>query len=154
MVHQLFDTSSAGLSHQHGGGFEGRIFQRGRGFGTPARHGAGMGDVFRSVWRFLKPMAMGAVRSIGEEGATAGARILSNLAQGADLKETVKNEGREGVRRVIDRASRSLQKGGGVSKKRKSIKVHPDVVMKPDDVLVGTSIGKKKRVRTDNLGLY
>lgn len=102
MVHQIYDstiaprlhTSAQLIQHQLGSGggvfnnnnnnhynddgpyYEGRVFQRGRGFGSYARGsvsgsqqaGDGFGDVMRTVWRFIKPLAS----SVGKEGMEAG----------------------------------------------------------------------------------
>lgn len=173
MVQVLFDPGSTRLVvRQSGEGafYEGRVFQRGRGIGHAGRYnGEGIGDVLRNVWQYLKPMAMGAAKSVGQEGLEAGGRILSNLAQGANLKDTVKQEGKEGVRRALERASRRFQRGRGLPNAyarrlgKKSIKgrkasLHPEVILKPEDILIGKSVAKstalKKRAKKDNLGLY
>jgi hypothetical protein len=113
-------------------------------------------------------MAVGAAKSVGKEGLETGGRILSNLAQGSNLEETVKQEGKEGVRRVLERASRRFQRGRGLpnvghKRLRKSIKgkkagLHAQVILKPEDILVGKSVAKStalnKRAKKDNLGLY
>ncbi len=109
MVQVLFDPSTtrlAAAAQQSGEGgltsagadgyYEGRMFQRGRGFGgygaIASRHhhhsGEGIGDVLHGVWRYLRPLAWSAAKSVGKEAADTGGRILSNLAQGANLKET------------------------------------------------------------------
>src|SRR4051812_8191498 len=100
MVHISFDPSSVSLTQFGGGNFyQGRMYQRGRG-----RYGAGMGSLFRHLWQYLKPLAASAVKAVGQEGAEAGSRILSNLAHGANLKETLESEGKEGLRKIIDKA--------------------------------------------------
>jgi hypothetical protein len=110
-------------------------------------------------------MALSAVKTVGKEAADTGSRILSNLAQGANLKETVAEHGQEGVRRVLERATRRMQRGRGLPapKRRKSIKAlslapHPKVILKPEDLLIGKSVARstalRKRAKKDNLGLY
>jgi hypothetical protein len=116
-------------------------------------------------------MAVGAAKTVGKEAAEAGSRILGNIAQGADLKETVKTEGKEGVKRVLEKATSKLQKGSGI-RRRRAIKrrgrsltarasgKNPknEIILKPDPDLVGkvapvvTAI--KKRAKSDTLGLY
>lgn len=180
MVHCVFDpattrlsgssTAGDGDSAQVGGGgeyFQGRMFQRGRGIGYAGRHsGEGMGDVLRGIWRYLKPMA----KSVGKEAAVAGSRILGNIAQGADLKETVKEEGTEGVKRVLEKATRKLQKGSGVARRRgrrsgrslggreRGRNPKNQIILKPDPELVGKIVPAgtaiKKRAKSDTLGLY
>jgi hypothetical protein len=185
MVHCLFDPTTTRLSGgstqgdgdssaQVGGGgeyFQGRMFQRGRGIGYAGRHsGEGMGDVLRGIWRYLKPMA----KSVGKEAAVAGSRILGNIAQGADLKETVKEEGTEGVKRVLEKATRKLQKGSGVARRRghrgirrsgrslggreRGRNPKNQIILKPDPELVGKIVPAgtaiRKRAKSDTLGLY
>lgn len=171
MVHVTFDPSSTRLAGniQSGGQFyEGEVFQRGRGAGYPGRHtGEGVGDILRGVWRYLKPMAL----TVGKEAADAGSRILGNIAQGEDLKETVKNEGKEGVKRILEKASRKLQKGSGAGRRRRRTKrvgrsvgrnkgLNPksEVILKPDPDLVGKVVpantALRKRAKSDSLGLY
>ncbi len=170
MVQVQFDPTSSLLTiRQSGDGafYEGRVFQRGRGgLGRAGRYsGEGLGSVMQNVWHFLRPMALSAVKTVGKEAADTGSRILSNLAQGANLKETVAEHGQEGVRRVLERATRRMQRGRGLPapKRRKSIKAlslapHPKVILKPEDLLIGKSVARstalRKRAKKDNLGLY
>jgi hypothetical protein len=116
-------------------------------------------------------MAVGAAKTVGKEAAETGSRILGNIAQGADLKETVKKEGKEGVQRVLDKATRKMQKGSGLRRRRgikrrgrslaarvKGKNPKNDVIMKPDPDLVGkvapVTTAIKKRAKSDTLGLY
>lgn len=153
MVHVIFDPASSRFV-QHGGEFYvGKVFQRGRG-----RHGAGLGNVFRNIWRYLRPLATSAAKAVGQEGAETGARILSNLAQGANLKETLETEGKEGVAKILEKASKKLQRGSGLKRKKR---IHhfktPKVILKPEE-LIGKSVPKikalKHRPRSDTLGFY
>jgi hypothetical protein len=129
MVHQLFDPASTRLAPrpQSGGGefYTGRMFQRGRGLGGYAagiHSGAGMGDVFRAVWRYLRPYAASAGRALASEGADTAQRILGNLAQGANLNETLKTEGKEGITRLLNRAggpTAPAQSGRGIGGRKR-----------------------------------
>lgn len=129
MVHVIYDPSSesyaAYFSRQKGGGmsyFVGMPFQRGHGmvhFGGLRQRGAGLGAVLRSLWRFVVPLASAAghalapyAAEIGREGLSTGARILQNVSEGADLKETLRNESREGLRNAV----RRMQTGSGRTK--------------------------------------
>jgi hypothetical protein len=185
MVHVPFDVVGTrfpdALQYGEGSGhyYEGRVFQRGNGMGYAGRHsGDGMGDVLRSVWRYLKPMALGAAKTVGRESLDAGGRILTNLAKGEDLHETVKNEGKEGIKRVLDRASRKMQKGSGLrrirlpklaarSRRRLRLparRINSDSVLpaeiniKPEPALIGRTVPAttaiKKRSKSDALGFY
>lgn len=152
MVHVIFDPSSVRLSQYGGEFYVGKLYQRGRG-----RYGAGVGDIFRNLWRYLKPLAKSAVKLVGQEGAEAGARILSNIAQGANLKETFETEGKQGVKKILDAASRRLQEGQGLTRKRKQRRQRTSVILKPED-FIGKSLSKtridRKQKRKDTLGFY
>jgi hypothetical protein len=177
MVHVRFDPTGIRLDghFQVGGGhpeyFQGLTpYQRGHGFfvGIPRQRGAGLGDVFRRFWRILKPIAksLGPVlssagKAVGEEGLAAGARVLNDVVQGGDLKQSVLNEGKEGVRNLLGRAERKLvpQRGGGRKRGRKSFN---KIILKPNDAVgrlvpakaIGAPEKKNKRKRIDVLGAY
>ena len=100
--------------------------------GIPYQGGAGLGSVFRSIFRFLLPALKTAGKELGREGLATGARVLGNLAQGQDLRSSVISETSEGLKNIIDRtqpqeamkklinkAQSRLQKGSG--KKRRAI---------------------------------
>jgi hypothetical protein len=122
-----------------------------------SHRGDGIGDVFKSLWQFLKPLAVDVAKGIGQESLSAGGRILSNLAQGADLRDTVSREGQAGVKRILESASKSFQKGNaiqtgkGLKRRRKHIK-GPAVGISPMDISGYTR--PTKRVKTDSLGFY
>src|SRR5215469_12924256 len=133
MVHVIFNRSDVRLENffQVGGSglsyFEGlpTTYQKGYGYfaGVPTfnQRGHGLGDIFRSLWRILRPIASNigqtiapiakeAGKALSEEGITASARILGNIAEGKDPKKALISEGKEAVSRLIDRSSTSLQK--------------------------------------------
>lgn len=83
------------LSVQHGGG---AYF-----VGVPYQRGAGLGTVFRSIFRFLLPALKSAGRELGREGLATGARVLGNMAQGQNLRSAVVTETSEGLKNLIDR---------------------------------------------------
>lgn len=162
-MHVRFNPSDIHYDHffQVGSGinnsnyFEGLpvYFQRGHGL-YRNQSGAGIGDVFRKFWRFLKPVLATAGRAIGEEGLATTARVLNNVVEGGDIKGAITSEGKEGIRNLLSQAERKLatQKGQGRRrKKRKSI------VLKPAD-FIGKSVLqssiKKKKPRFDALGSF
>lgn len=175
MVHVRIDPAEIRLDgfFQTGGGgvgqtFEGRMYQRGYGWfaGMPRQRGSGLGDVFRRLWRYLRPMAGKALpvikdagKALGEEGLAAAARVLDDVSRGANLKESVLNEGKEGVINLLGRAEKKLsQKGRGIKRRRKRSR---GVIFKPNDVVGGVvaakAIGgqiKSKKKRVDTFGAY
>jgi hypothetical protein len=86
----IFDGSSLRLNQSGAGAisyFEGLpIYQRGFGAYAVRQRGAGVGNVLRSLWRFLKPIAstisplvMSAGKELGREGLSTTARILNKV---------------------------------------------------------------------------
>ena len=168
MVHVRFDTSRVTiqdlLAGQSGGGaisfFEGMPFQRG------VQRGAGVGDVLRRLWRFVVPLASKAghalaplAKEIGREGLVAGSRILSDVAEGGDVRSALSKEGRAGVRRMLKRAAGAaagaadVQEGGGGRKTKRRRLAGSNVILKPhalDGRLCSVALPKRR----DALGAY
>lgn len=169
MVHIVFDPSKVSLEDlfsQEGSGFytdqlgygyfRGNIFQR----------GAGFGNLFQSLWRFivplarqagqtLAPLAKEAAREIGKEGLSTASRVLSGIAEGASPAATLQHEGQQGLKNLVSKASAKLQKGGGVKRRKRT---RAGAILKPTD-LVGRSVSKTcltktTRPRSDGLGFY
>lgn len=170
MVHVTFDPAAVSLEDlfvQEGGGFyyndqigygyfRGNIFQR----------GAGFGNLFQSLWRFivplarqagqtLAPLAKEAAREIGKEGLSTASRVLSNIAEGASPAATLQEEGQQGLKNLISKAKTKIQGGGALKRRKRS---HVGAILKPSD-LVGRSVNKTRlqkttRPRSDGLGFY
>ncbi|KAL3080409.1 hypothetical protein niasHS_011568 [Heterodera schachtii] len=141
---------------QNGGGgpisvFEGApTFQRGYGYflGVPRQKGAGVGSVLRNLWRYLRPMVSAArpyaaniAAEIGKEGLETGARVLNEVSKGGSIRDALVSEGKEGAKKLLDKASSSLQKGRG-RKKRRGGRKKAEIILKPSDV-VGQLFPKK-----------
>uniref|UniRef100_A0A914HC94 Uncharacterized protein n=1 Tax=Globodera rostochiensis TaxID=31243 RepID=A0A914HC94_GLORO len=124
--------------------FEGLpTFQRGYGYflGVPRQKGAGVGAVLRNLWRYLRPMISAAkpyaaniATELGKEGLETGARVLNQVSKGGDIKEALLAEGKEGAKKLLDKASSSLQKGRG-KRKRRGKKTKAEIILKPFDVI-------------------
>ena len=122
MPHVNFDPDTVNWQSyfsQTGGYFVGRPYQR----------GGGIGSVFSSLFRFLLPVLKSAGKELGKEGLAVGSRILSDVAQGKDVRSAVvseaagglrnlvdKSRASDGLRNLIDQAEGRLQKGGGKRK--------------------------------------
>ena len=176
MVHVVFDGSLLRIENflQRGGGvlsFEGYpLYQRGHGYfvGFPRQRGHGLGSLFQNLWRFIRPIATNfgkaalpiaksAGRAIGEEGLATSARIINDLVQGKNLKESITDEGREGVRKLLEKASSNLKKqeGSGLIKRKRK---RGSTLIHTDKQLIGRSVPRKalvdKKLRIDSLGPY
>ncbi|KAL3081937.1 hypothetical protein niasHS_011911 [Heterodera schachtii] len=149
MVRVIFDGSNLRLEQiyqQNGGGvnvFEGApTFQRGYGYflGVPRQKGAGVGSVLRNLWRYLRPMVSAArpyaaniAAEIGKEGLETGARFLNEVSKGGNIKDALVSEGKEGAKKLLDKASSSLQKGSG-RRKRRGGRKKAEIILKPSDI--------------------
>jgi hypothetical protein len=81
--------------------FQGMRYQRGAG-------------VLGSIARFLMPIAKNIVSSVGEEGLAAGQRILSDVSQGKNVKEALKEHSKAGLEKL---ATKLEQCGKGRKRK-------------------------------------
>ena len=105
--------------------YTGDIFQKGYGM-----RGDGMGSIFRKFSKGFKfllktfgehalPAAKEVGKVVGDEAIDTTAAILHNIVQGEKLKETVKSEGKKGMKRL---AARLTNQSGGAAKRRKVVK--------------------------------
>lgn len=81
--------------------------QRGRGW---------LGNLFKSAWTFLRPLATTAAKSVGKEMLLTGSNIVHDAITNPDtpLGDIAKTRGQEGFKRLSDR----VQSGKGVRKRR------------------------------------
>lgn len=169
MVRVIFDGANLRLSaiEQTGGGgpiahFEAALpYQRGYGYfvGIPRQRGHGVGAVLRNLWRYLrplastaKPVALNALKEIGKEGLETGARALNAVAEGQNIGDAVIAEGREGAKRLAEKAVQKLQRGKGRKRRRPRSRIH----LLPSDV-IGKTVPQKallNKARRDILGTY
>ena len=166
MVRERFDGSTVRLDNfQLGSGysyFEGLPpYQRGYGLLQARQRGSGFADIFKSVWRFLKPTVKSLVpvlseagKAIGEEGLATTSRVLNDVVQGGNLKDALSAESREGVANLLKKAENRLQRGRG--KKRRNKK--KTVIIKPSDLIGATvpveAVQRSKKKRNDIFGQY
>jgi hypothetical protein len=87
-------------SSSHYAPFSGMSYQR----------GAGVGSLFRSLYRFLLPLGKQAGAAIGRQGIESSARVLSSVLDGKELKHSLADEGKAGLKNLLDKASQNLSK--------------------------------------------
>lgn len=156
MVHVIFDTNSVGLDDfiQFGGGnayFEGiPPYQRGR--GAFRQRGAGVGSILRGLWRTLLPILKTVGSTVKKEGMATGGRILSNLAEGGNLQQTLLNEGKTGVTNIANQL-KANQQGRGVIRRRK-IALKPSLIKKRVGERSNSKLRSLKKSRINTFGLY
>ncbi|KAL3107665.1 hypothetical protein niasHT_018863 [Heterodera trifolii] len=89
-------------------------------YGQPYQRGNGIGAVFRSLMRYLVPIGKEIGATIGRQGLESGNRVLSNVLEGKDLKESLISEGKVGLKNLLEKAANNVQtqKGKGFDFKR------------------------------------
>ena len=149
MVRVLFDGSQLRLDNfQTGGGYSNQIGYGSFYVGYPRQRGEGVASILRGLWRYIRPMALSAGKAIGEEGLAATARILNNVVQGGDVKESVESEGRQGLANLLGKAQQKIAPQKGKGYKRKLIG-RSKPILKPGD-LIGRSVPASSIRRTDS----
>lgn len=117
--------------------------------GMPYQRGAGLGSIFRSFLRYLLPIGKNIGAAIGQEGLRTGNRVLSNVLDGKDLKETLVEESKSGLKNLLEKAANNLekQKGRGFDFKRYS-KVSKGIAEEPPASLgkIRSKRGRKKSI--------
>jgi hypothetical protein len=177
MVHVRFDTSQIGYDDyvvQTGTGADGEdspsssyTYFRGsppyqRGYGPQG--GAGIGDVFRGLWRFFFPLIRRVGTSLSAEALNTGQRVLDKVVnEGQPLKTALIDEGKRGIDTVLTKGGLPKQFGTGKAIKRRR---HQQFKLpQPHQTLIGRAviptstqkpgiISSKKRLRSDAFGLY
>ena len=165
MVHQIFDTSSIYYEddyspYQLGSGLGnddvfrgGSVYQRGYGI----QRGAGIGDVFKGLWRFFRPLLQRVGTAVGEEALNTGQRVLEQVKEGKPIKESLITESKKGIDTVLEKGGMPKQFGTG---RRRSIKRKRPVQYLPTPQSVVSSevtkplANSKKRLKADIFGLY
>jgi hypothetical protein len=127
MVHIKFDPNSISMSEfetQIGQGeynyFRGSLpFQRGFGY---YQSGAGVGDFLRTLWRAILPSIKSAGKVLGQEALSTSSRILDDVSQGENLKDSIQRETVKGVDNLLEKRGIKRQYGSGTIK---TLKTHP-----------------------------
>ena len=94
--------------------------QTGAGFiGTPYQRGAGLGSLFRGIFRSLMPIVKSAGKAIGKQALSAGAEIASDVVAGKPIKAAVKRRSKASVSALLSKAAAEIE---GPKRKRKPVK--------------------------------
>jgi hypothetical protein len=104
--HATFTNSQRG----GGGGinpFIGYRYQRGSGFG----------NVLKSLFRFILPVAKSAGKAVGLQALETGGQLASDIAEGKDIQSSLKRRGRTAASKLVTKAAkrivRKIQTGKG-----------------------------------------
>lgn len=111
--------------------FQGLRYQRG-------------GGVLGSIARFLMPIAKNIASTVGQEGISAGTKMLSDIAEGKNLKETLMEHSKKGLENI---ATKLQQCGKGKKRSRKNTKKNIQIPSQLNPTL-------KKRRYMDQLSYF
>ncbi len=118
--------------------------------GHPYQRGAGLGSIFKTLWRFAFPIAKSIGKTVGKQALRSAAHVATDLADGRDLGESVQQHATTGAKRLVRKGARKvqkrMQKGRGLGRpSSKGTKAVKPINRR----------GKKKRtVKKDVLGTY
>ena len=99
------------------GVFEGYPYQRG--FGNRSLRGHGIGNIFRSLFRFFSPIAKKVGKAVGKQALQTGAQIATDIVSGENFKQSLKKRGRAGAENLFNKAASKLRGEGIGSRKRR-----------------------------------
>ena len=134
----------ASQASQAGAGFQGQQYQR----------GAGLGSIFRGIFRALLPIAKSAGKVVGRQALKTGALIANDVVAGTSIKAAAKRRGRQGAAKVLKRASRKLQTGKGLGRRPRKKRVTRKGPIKRKRKAPARKRTAKKRKVSDQLGFY
>jgi len=174
-MHIVFDVNEVTLDkyYQQGSGFsyfDGASPFRQRGHG---QRGQGVGRVFRNLLRYFGPLVRSSGKALGQESMEAGARMLTDIATGSDVKKAVVKQSSQALQNIIGRAQTrgvdrvsdmidtmkgDMQTGGGAARRRLAQKTINRRRINSNPNLIGLSVPQsvlqRKRSRRDSLGFY
>lgn len=73
--------------------------------GIPYQRGNGLGSILRSFMRYLIPFGKQIGSTLARQGVESGNRVLSNVIDGKDLKESLVDEGKTGLKNLLQKAA-------------------------------------------------
>jgi hypothetical protein len=87
--------------------------------GRPRQRGHGVGDIFKSIWRFILPV----LKTIAPHALRAGANIVDDVSSGNSWKDSTIKHGQSVLKQIPTAisagvAARNSQSGSGVRRKR------------------------------------
>lgn len=121
-----------------------RVYQRGR----------GVGAIFSSIWRFLKPLLKSGASFVGREAVETGADILKGISNQKPLNQIITDRSLTVVDKIRDNVANKIKSMSGsgfrLKRKLKNKKAIKSSVAKKNpqfDVLRRPSVTKKRKTR-------
>ena len=121
-MHQLYDPNDFNVWLTYYGN---QALQTGYGMdgykGFPYQRGAGLGSFFKSLFRMAVPIFRSTGKQVGKHALTAGANVMSDMARGRPVIESVKRHSKNETSKLLREAGDAMQEGEGLGRKPKSI---------------------------------
>ena len=107
---------------QAGGAYDYERFE-----GIPYQRGHGFGSFFRGLFRFIKPILTSNVvksgaKALAKQAAASGAQLMGDIAEGHNLRDSMRQRAEEGGRSLAATAKSKLEQyGSGRRRKRRRV---------------------------------
>lgn len=85
--------------------------------------GRGIGDFFRNIFKYIRPLFSAGIKFLKTDGIQTGANILQDLASKKSVKDILKNRGGDALLKFSEIAKKTFQEGSGLLKIRKLGKI-------------------------------
>ena len=79
--------------------------------------GAGIGSIFRGIFRALLPIAKSAGRTFGKQALRTGAEIASDILAGENVKRAASKRARTAAATLLREAQQQIQEGDGLGRR-------------------------------------
>ena len=123
--------------------------------GVPYQRGRGLGGLFRGIWNVAVPILRSIGADVGKEALQSAAQLASDVAQGEDIKQSLKRNTARATRNVLQSTAKKLdnqqqQVGSGLGKRQRQDELMP----------INSSTKRNKRVKQhkalgrDTLGTF
>lgn len=116
--------------------------------GTRIQSGRGLGSVFGGLFRRALPMLKSTARQGVQEVIRSGMDIFKDVSQGKNLKQALRQRGKEATKRVINNVGKSLSQAGAGRKRIKRKANSKSVISRP------TKVRKTTPQKQDIFGIY
>lgn len=129
-------------------------------YGSKHQKGYGLGNIFRSFYRWIAPvfkthalpLLKEGAKVLGTEAVSTMADVANDTLEGNSFKESFKNRSKDAINTLADKARKSLQKGQGYKRNKHRLKTsHLKNSSKPTKRKSNSkkAISKKPRTKED-----
>ncbi len=85
------------------------VEQTGGFVGIPYQRGAGLGSIFRGIFRMVTPILKRAAKAAGKQALSVGANVISDVVKGGDITESISKHGKEAIGVLADKTAQRVR---------------------------------------------